>query len=168
VVRISRQSSSLTFPADFLLVACSNHARAPATAEVLVQPGTRARYRRRLVGPLLDRFDVRMWVGPPEADDVAGDHQRPYARACTPRPTASTTVRGVRWRRNGELPAPVATPCRTRRAAESAWRQIIDRRALTVEAQPRSAVSRERSPTSMARRRRAEHSSGAMMRQDVP
>ena len=31
-----------------------------------------ARYLRRLSGPLLDRFDVRLFVDPPAADEVFG------------------------------------------------------------------------------------------------
>ena len=65
VVRISRQGAAVTFPADFLLVACSN----PCPCG-LGPPGclcsdiSRARYRRRLSAPLVDRFDLRVALGP--------------------------------------------------------------------------------------------------------
>ena len=59
VVRISRASGTLEFPADFLLVACANPCpcgrKAPACQCGDVQ---RTRYARRLSAPLLDRFDL--------------------------------------------------------------------------------------------------------------
>jgi magnesium chelatase family protein len=67
VIRVSRAAQSVTLPARFLLVAAMNPCpcgeggptgacRCPATA--------RSRYARRLSGPLLDRFDLRIGVRP--------------------------------------------------------------------------------------------------------
>src|SRR5688572_15656787 len=72
VVRIARMPLTIAFPADFLLIACSN----PCPCG-LGPPGctcgdaARARYRRRLSAPLLDRFDLRVAVQPPEPGDTA-------------------------------------------------------------------------------------------------
>src|SRR5689334_7284591 len=67
MVRISRQPFAITFPADFQLVACSNPCPCglgpPRCTCSEVQ---QARYRRRLSAPLLDRFDLRLDVRPPE------------------------------------------------------------------------------------------------------
>jgi magnesium chelatase family protein len=107
VVRISRQHSALTFPADFLLVASTN----PCPCG-LGPPGCtcnealRARYRRRLSGPLVDRFDLRVAVGtaPPEAPlgppsaEVAARVARAVARQ-------QTRYAGAPWRRNAGVPA---------------------------------------------------------------
>ena len=69
LIRVSRAAQSATLPARFLLVAAMNpcpcgeggpagSCRCPSAA--------RARYARRLSGPLLDRFDLRLDVQPPD------------------------------------------------------------------------------------------------------
>src|SRR5439155_6704991 len=74
VVRISRQPVSLTFPAAFQLVACSNPCPCGAGAPgCRCSDAQRERYRRRLSAPLLDRFDLRVRVDAPEPDDVPGE-----------------------------------------------------------------------------------------------
>jgi magnesium chelatase family protein len=134
VVRISRQAMSAAFPADFLLIACSNPCPCglggPSCACNELQ---RTRYRRRLSAPLLDRFDLRLEVHRPEPGDGPGEasvvvrervldaiarQERRYAR----RP----------WRRNAQVPAsalyrviPLA------RDVEDAWQWAIARYELT-------------------------------------
>lgn len=73
VVRVSRARFSATLPARVLLVAAMN----PCPCGEAGRPGgcscndaALARYRRRLSGPLLDRFDLRIEVGRPPADDL--------------------------------------------------------------------------------------------------
>ena len=75
VVRIARAAASATIPARFLLVAAMN----PCPCGAGSRPGgcscsesSRARYRRRVSGPLLDRFDLRVEVHRPEVDDLFG------------------------------------------------------------------------------------------------
>ncbi len=75
VIRVSRAQASVTFPARFLLVAAMN----PCPCGEAGQPGrcrctgvARARYRRRLSGPLLDRFDLRVDVARPDVADLLG------------------------------------------------------------------------------------------------
>ncbi|HEY7136762.1 MAG TPA: YifB family Mg chelatase-like AAA ATPase [Acidimicrobiia bacterium] len=133
-VRISRQSSALTFPADFLLVACSNPCPCgEPTDRCRCDPARLARYRRRLSAPLLDRFDVRMSVSPPESNDVAGESSavvRERVRAAVDRQRARYA--GRRWQRNGALPAgPLRREVPLTGDAVDAWREIIRRRALT-------------------------------------
>jgi magnesium chelatase family protein len=73
VVRVSRAHSSVTFPARFLLVGAMN----PCPCGFGGGPGfcrcsdsSRARYHRRVSGPLLDRFDLRIDVQRPAAEDL--------------------------------------------------------------------------------------------------
>jgi magnesium chelatase family protein len=73
VVRVSRAHSSVTFPARFLLVGAMN----PCPCGFGGGPGfcrcsdsARARYHRRVSGPLLDRFDLRIDVQRPAADEL--------------------------------------------------------------------------------------------------
>ncbi len=75
VVRIARAAASATIPARFLLVAAMN----PCPCGGGTRPGgcrcsdaTRLRYRRRVSGPLLDRFDLRVEVQRPQVEDLFG------------------------------------------------------------------------------------------------
>lgn len=109
VIRVSRARESIAFPARFLLVAAMN----PCPCGAGIAPGTcdcteqaRARYARRLSGPLLDRFDLRVPVTLPEPSAVLG----PPDGECTDVVAARVAVaraiaaaRGVEC--NAELPA---------------------------------------------------------------
>ncbi|MEJ7765207.1 MAG: ATP-binding protein, partial [Acidimicrobiales bacterium] len=68
VIRIHRAVGQATLPARFLLVAAMNPCPCGEGGghRCRCQPGERMRYSRRLSGPLLDRFDLRLHV--PRAD----------------------------------------------------------------------------------------------------
>lgn len=73
VIRVNRATAVASFPARFLLVGAMN----PCPCGELGQPGmcrctpvARLRYARRLSGPLLDRFDLRIHVGRPDVSDL--------------------------------------------------------------------------------------------------
>ena len=72
VVRVARARASVVFPARFLLVGATN----PCPCGLATEGGCRcadsvlARYARRLSGPLLDRFDLRVIVPRPDVDDL--------------------------------------------------------------------------------------------------
>lgn len=72
IVRVARANVGATLPARFLLVAATNPC--PCGAGPLgpcrCSPGQVQRYLRRLSGPLLDRFDLGLWVDPPPAAEV--------------------------------------------------------------------------------------------------
>jgi magnesium chelatase family protein len=75
VVRVSRARASVTFPAKVLLVAAMN----PCPCGEGGPPGAcpcheavRHRYVRRVSGPLVDRFDLRVPVMRPNVDDLLG------------------------------------------------------------------------------------------------
>ncbi len=76
VIRVNRAGGSVTFPAAFLLVAAMN----PCPCGEGVYAGacscsvvTRARYRRRISAPLLDRFDLVVPVSRPDPDALLSD-----------------------------------------------------------------------------------------------
>lgn len=82
VIRLARARASATVPARFLLVAASNPCPcgggAPGVCEC--DEAARLRYLRRLSGPLLDRFDLRVAVERPVVDDLlAGGGGEPTA-----------------------------------------------------------------------------------------
>ena len=127
VIRVSRAGGTVTFPAAFLLVAAMN----PCPCGEGVYEGAcrcsvvaRARYRRRLSAPLLDRFDLVVAAEPARsrrpalrhAGRVVGDRRGPgrgrtstvvecrragvsAAAAATPRPCLAAKLR------SGELSA---------------------------------------------------------------
>ena len=72
VVRIARARVSATMPARFLLVAATNPCPCggggPGSCEC--DEAAKLRYLRRLSGPLLDRFDLRVSVDRPAVDDL--------------------------------------------------------------------------------------------------
>ena len=72
VIRVARARASATLPARFLLVAATNPCPCgggpPGSCEC--DEGARLRYLRRLSGPLLDRFDLRVGVARPGVDDL--------------------------------------------------------------------------------------------------
>jgi magnesium chelatase family protein len=74
VVRVARAHSSATLPARFLLVAATNPCPCgggpPGSCEC--DEAARQRYLRRLSGPLLDRFDLRIGVHRTAIDDLLG------------------------------------------------------------------------------------------------
>jgi magnesium chelatase family protein len=73
VIRVSRAGGTVTFPAAFLLVAAMN----PCPCGEGVYEGAcrcsaaaRARYRRRISAPLLDRFDLVVPLCRPDPDEL--------------------------------------------------------------------------------------------------
>ena len=75
VIRVSRAQASVTFPADFLLVGAMNPCpcgQGDAPGSCRCSTHARARYHRRLSGPLVDRFDVRVTVPRPDPGTLLG------------------------------------------------------------------------------------------------
>ncbi|MBI4117398.1 MAG: YifB family Mg chelatase-like AAA ATPase [Parcubacteria group bacterium] len=65
-ISVSRASHSITYPAKFLLVAsmnpcpCGNYQN--PQKECICSPGSILRYQKKISGPLLDRFDIKLSV----------------------------------------------------------------------------------------------------------
>lgn len=75
-VRISRARGSVTLPARFLLVGAMNPCPCGdgmVRGACRCTEAARARYTRRLSGPLLDRFDVVVGLQRPVPEDLLGD-----------------------------------------------------------------------------------------------
>jgi magnesium chelatase family protein len=110
VVRICRARASVSLPARFLLVGAMNpcpcgEGGPPGTCRCT--PAARARYSRRLSGPLLDRFDLRVLVAKPDVSELLGGPAGESSSLVAARVAAAREVaasRGVRA--NAELPAP--------------------------------------------------------------
>ncbi|MFN5651806.1 MAG: YifB family Mg chelatase-like AAA ATPase, partial [Actinomycetes bacterium] len=95
-VRLARARSSVELPARFLLVGASNPC--PCANEQVTgcgcTPQMRRRYLRRFSGPLLDRFDVRMWLARPRTEAVMSTGRD--------EPTPVVAARGAPARRTAE------------------------------------------------------------------
>ncbi len=132
VVRVSRASGTVEFPADFLLVACANPCacgRVPTACRC--NDAQRARYARRLSAPLLDRFDLRIQI------ERAGDDAGPSSadvreRVVTAVARQRARLRGTPWRRNANVPAGALDHyVRLPPAAHDAWTTTCRLRILT-------------------------------------
>jgi magnesium chelatase family protein len=77
VIRVARAAAKVSFPARVLLIGAMNPCpcgEGGAPGSCRCSPASRARYARRLSGPLVDRFDLRVEVGRPDVDHLlAGD-----------------------------------------------------------------------------------------------
>lgn len=78
VVRLARAATRATFPSRVLLVAAMNPCpcgEGMSAGACRCSPAARLRYSRRLSAPLLDRFDLRIPMARPSADELlaAGD-----------------------------------------------------------------------------------------------
>ena len=111
VVRVTRARASVQFPARFQLVAAMN----PCPCGAGGQPGacrcgeaTRFRYLRRVSGPLLDRFDLRLEVARPGVDDLLGLPAGESSAAVAARVRAVREISAARgYQLSSDIPGPL-------------------------------------------------------------
>jgi magnesium chelatase family protein len=172
-VWIARQPITLCFPADFVLVACTNPCPCGLGGPACVcSDGARARYRRRLSAPLLDRFDVRLSVGSPEPTDAPGESSasvRVRVDAAVLRQRAR--LAGTPWRRNAHVPAgalerllALSADAHEALLAETEARRLTGRGAARVRRVARTLADLEDSTDVSA----AHITWAAQLREDVP
>lgn len=107
VIRVCRARASVSFPARFLLVAAMNPCpcgQGGPLGSCKCSDAARARYARRLSGPLLDRFDLRIPVTRPDVSQLMGGPPGEGSAAVADRVASVrglATERGVRT--NAEL-----------------------------------------------------------------
>lgn len=107
IVRIARGGTSLSFPSEFLLVACSNPCPCGmGPPRCRCDDARLARYRRRLSGPLLDRFHLRLALAPASADETTGPcSAEGRSRVLDALERQRRRFRGSAWERNASIPA---------------------------------------------------------------
>ncbi len=105
IIRVSRAGGTVTFPAAFLLVAAMN----PCPCGEGVYEGAcrcsaaaRARYRRRISAPLLDRFDLVVPLSRPDPDELLSGAPG-EASAAVARRVADARAEGIERAREPEL-----------------------------------------------------------------
>ena len=83
IVHVARKGTSVAFPARLQLVAATNPCpcgyRGDERRPCRCSPGSVERYRRRLSGPLIDRFDLRVVVPRVAVDELIGPPGEPSA-----------------------------------------------------------------------------------------
>ena len=134
VVRISRASVALDFPADFCSSRAATRARAGArSCECRCSDVQRQRYKRRLSAPLLDRFDLRLPVAAPDPHAPKGEPSALVReRVLVAVERQRRRLRGWPWRRNAHVPAGALdalvalTP-----SVDATWRDLCEQRRLT-------------------------------------
>ena len=105
-ITIARKGVSVTFPASVQLIAATNPC--PCGFEGDRRQGcsctdqAKARYDRRLSGPLLDRFDIRVRVDRVDPDALVGPPEEPSCRVAA-RVSAAREAQRRRGRRNRDL-----------------------------------------------------------------
>lgn len=77
MVSIARSRGTMTFPANFLLVATMNYCpcgnRGLRNRECICNPGALIRYQRKLSGPIVDRIDLWLEVPQIDPEKLSGD-----------------------------------------------------------------------------------------------
>jgi magnesium chelatase family protein len=141
VVRIARAHCSASLPARFLLVAATNPCPcgggAPGSCEC--DDGARLRYLRRLSGPLLDRFDLRVGVLRTAPDDLlraGGGETSDEVRGRVLRARDRAVQRSGML--NGSIPPPLLDDCAPLAPeARALLRRELERGRLTGRGYPR-------------------------------
>lgn len=142
VVTISRAQGSVTFPANFMLVAAMNpcpcgHYGDPAQV-CTCSPAAVHRYRRRISGPLLDRIDIHIEVPRVEYEKL-GDHRRGepayviQARVEAARERQRQRFSGTSLTCNADMgPGEIERYCRLDPAGEALLQQAARQMGLTA------------------------------------
>jgi magnesium chelatase family protein len=109
VIRVARAAARVTFPARVLLVAAMNPCpcgEGGPPGACRCTPAARARYSRRLSGPLLDRFDLRIEVGRPDVTELLAPSTGESTRDVAARVAGAREVAASRdVRANSQLPS---------------------------------------------------------------
>ena len=157
-VTVARGAQSETFPAGFLLVAAMNPCPCGYLGAALrscrCTPAQLRRYRTRLSGPLLDRFDLCVDVRRETAVPVAGSANEASAPVARRVAAARERQRLRQERCNGDLLAgelqrhlglaPAAADLAARAAARFGWSMRALHRALKVARTIADLAGRER------------------------
>lgn len=110
-IRVARAKAVVEYPARFLLVAAMNPCpcgRGGRPGSCTCSDAARARYARRLSGPLLDRIDLRVDVPRPDVGQLLAGPPGESSEAVAARVAAARSIaatRGVRC--NAELSVPM-------------------------------------------------------------
>ncbi len=148
IVTISRAQGSVTFPANFMLVAAMNpcpcgYYSDPAR-ECVCTPSTITRYQKRLSGPLLDRIDIHVEVPRVDYEKLAGKGESEKssdvrARVIAARAIQSQRFAGTNLTANSDMgPADIRRYCALDRSAEQLLKAAAQQLQLSARAYHRT------------------------------
>jgi magnesium chelatase family protein len=141
-VTISRAQGSLTFPANFMLVAAMNPCPCgyygDAVRPCLCSERAITRYHKRISGPLLDRIDIHLEVPRVAYEKLSDQRQGEASQVVQQRVEAARQRQRARLHESGlasnaEMqPAQVRTFCRLDTAGRNLMRTAMDQLQLTA------------------------------------
>jgi magnesium chelatase family protein len=144
VVTISRAKTTLTFPANFMLIGAMNPCPCgyygDPVKECTCSPAIVTRYQKRISGPLLDRIDIHVEVPRVEYEKLASDEslersesiRRRVERA---RERQREKFRGTRLSCNADMgPGEVREYCRLGDAGRSLLRSAMQQLQMSARA----------------------------------
>lgn len=144
MVTISRALGSVTFPANFMLVAAMNPCPCgfygDPVKECTCTPSLIARYQRRISGPLLDRIDIFVEVPRVEYEKLAEDRLGESSEAVRARIEAARRVQRERFKGtniicNADMtPIEVREFCKAEPGAQSLLRAAMKQLSLSARA----------------------------------
>ena len=144
-VRISRAGGSVRFPARFVLVAAMNPCpcgrAGDGTDRCVCDASRTGRYRGRVSGPLLDRIDLHLEVGPVALDALAGEPRgassaevRARVADARARQTARSSA-GSTGTANGHMgPGALRAHCRVSAPVARLLQRAVERLGLSARA----------------------------------
>ena len=134
IVTISRAQGSLTFPANFQLIAAMNPCPCGYYGDPVkactCSPAMVTKYQKRISGPLLDRIDIHIEVPRVEYEKLSDDRLGEPSAAIRQRVEARASASGARLQRVSSLTDGSAKRCslpatptcaRPRCASSAAW-----------------------------------------------
>ena len=146
VVTISRAAGTMSFPAQFLLVAASNPCpcgnlgseKKPCTCLA----GQVTRYKKRISGPILDRIDIHLSVPEVEVEKLSQDYQSERSQTVQER-VQSARERQLRRYRKQKLSVVANAELSTKQVKQfchlaSEVNQLLNQAARTMHLSARS------------------------------
>jgi len=107
LVTISRAQGSLTFPAQFLMVAAMNPCPCgylnDTLKECICAPSQIIRYKRKLSGPLLDRIDLHIEVPRLKYEEMAKESFGETSKTVRERVSKAREIQALRFKNEGIL-----------------------------------------------------------------
>jgi magnesium chelatase family protein len=148
LVTISRAQGTVTFPANFMLIAAMNPCPcgyySDPTHECTCSPATIARYQKRLSGPLLDRVDIHVEVPRVDYEKLAGQGEPERSEVVRQRVIAARVRQAQRFAGttltcNADMgPADIRRHCEMEPAAQSLLKAAAQQLQLSARAYHRT------------------------------
>lgn len=101
---LSRLRAKACFPSSFMLIAATNPCPCGHYGDgdrCTCTPGRRAAYLDRLSGPITDRIDIHIWMGPVAASDMVGPHNGETSETVAARVRNAREIQTARFRHDG-------------------------------------------------------------------